>query len=306
VTTPPGFEHLDCPLEFGDTSRATPRFSLIVATIDRAHEFSILLKSLAAQAMRDFELIVVDQNPNNRLSRMLEDWILEVNTRDTIPIRAKYLRSSPGVSRARNLGIQHSCGEILAFPDDDSWYLPDTLRSVDAWFRRNQEYGILSLGCRDEQGRVSTNTWWQKECDIKWINMFRTTATCCYFVRRPPTSTPPQFDPSLGPGAGTIYGCGEDTDFVITLMEQGIRARFCSRLYVGHPKRAGFVDVHRARRYGGGFGRVLAKHSCRALFVGFVAYDFTRAIAHRILGNRNRSSQLWAHGRGIISAYFSE
>lgn len=46
-----------------------PRFSLIVATIGRTAEFSVLLESLAGQETRDFELIVVDQNPDDRLSR---------------------------------------------------------------------------------------------------------------------------------------------------------------------------------------------------------------------------------------------
>jgi glycosyltransferase involved in cell wall biosynthesis len=283
-----------------------PRFSLIVATLNRSDELLILLSSLANQVMRDFELIVVDQNADDQLAQVLDEWASQTNDKQReMKVSVKHLRCSPGVSQARNLGILYSRGEILAFPDDDSWYQADTLETVDAWFKSHDEYGILSVGCRDERGRVSTNSWWQTECDINWINMFRTTATCCYFIRRRAELATARFDETLGPGAGTIYGCGEDTDFIITLMKQGIRGRFCSHIYVGHPRRDGFVDAVRARRYGGGFGRVLAKHSYRILFLGFVAYDFARAAVHRLVGNRARSSQLWAHGKGIISAYYS-
>ncbi len=280
-------------------SRSTPRFSLIVATIDRSEELAVLLTSLAAQQMRNFELIVVDQNPDDRLNALLSSW----NIKEGIDL--KHLRCGPGVSRARNLGIAHSTGEILAFPDDDCWYHPDTLKNVDAWFRQNPEYGVLSLGCRDEQGRISSNSWWQKECDIQWWNAFRTTAALCFFVQRPADLIPLQFDEQLGPGAGTTAGCGEDTDFVMTLLGYGLRGRFTSSWHIGHPCReGGFKDEARARRYGGGFGHVLAKHSRSFLFAGFVAFDFSRAIVHRLFDHQARAAQLWSHGQGIVEAYF--
>jgi glycosyltransferase involved in cell wall biosynthesis len=285
-----------------------PRFSLIVATIGRTSEFSVLLESLAKQEMRSFELIVVDQNPDDRLSALLDKWtsmIAGVATSGEIPSLVKHLRCPPGVSRARNVGLRHSTGDILAFPDDDCWYLSDTLKNVDEWFCQHKGYGILSVGSKDEKGRASGNHWVQADCDLSSVNIFRTSATYAYFVRRPSASIPLLFDESLGPGAGTVFGCGEDTDFLLTLMRYGVRGRFCSALYVGHPFREGFVDADRAVKYGGGFGGVLAKHSLLFLFVGFVAFDLTRAAVQTLVGNRRRGAQLWAHGLGMIRAYWS-
>jgi glycosyltransferase involved in cell wall biosynthesis len=283
-----------------------PRLSLIVATFDRTDEFSVLIKSLAKQELRDFELIVVDQNSDDRLCPLLAEWVSTVTEQDgrKVSIPVKHIHCLPGASRARNLGLKHSTGDILAFPDDDCWYHPDTLLNVDAWFRQHDDYGILSVGCRDEHGIVSSNRWWQAECDIEWINIFRTSGTCCYFVRRPSEAIPLLFDESLGPGAGTIFGCGEDTDFLLSLMSYGIRGRFYSALHVGHPRRDGFVDVKRAERYGGGFGRVLAKHRNPYLFFALVAFDFIRAVLGLLLGDRSRASRLWAHGMGMIRAYY--
>ena len=258
--------------------------------------------------MRDFELIVVDQNPDDRLSPILKDWHSRFalqNEKNCCSVQVKHLRCAPGVSRARNLGISHSCGDIVAFPDDDCWYLPDTLLNVYEWFQKHNDYGILSIGCKDENGQISGNSWWQLECDLKPINIFRTSGTCCFFVRRPKGEIPLLFDESLGPGAGTMFGAGEDTDFLLNLMSYGIRGGFYSVLHVGHPCRDGFADVQRAEKYGGGFGRVLAKHSLRLLFLGFVIFDFTRAAFYALLANRRRASQLWAHGRGIVRAYRS-
>jgi glycosyltransferase involved in cell wall biosynthesis len=285
-----------------------PRFSLIVATFNRTDELNVLLESLASQQMRDFELIVVDQNPDDRLSILLTEWVSKVAEqvgKGESFIELKHLRCPPSVSRARNLGISQSCGEFLAFPDDDCWYLPDTLHNVNAWFRQHEEYGILTLGSKDERGRVSGNRWWQSDCELTRVNVFRASATYTYFIRRPHGQIPLCFDESIGPGAGTAFGCGEDTDFLLTLMSCGIRGRFYSHLHIGHPCKDGFVDVKRAKSYGGGFGRVLAKHSNPCLFVALVAFDFSRAALHLLLLNRDRASRLWAHGWGMIRAYFS-
>jgi glycosyltransferase involved in cell wall biosynthesis len=285
-----------------------PRFSLIVATFGRTDELPILLRSLACQELRDFELIIVDQNPDDRLAPALKEWALRVAERagrDQELPEILYLRCPPGVSRARNLGLAHCSGEVIAFPDDDCWYFPDTLQKVDSWFRKNPEYGILTLGWRDEQGLESGTHWFQAECDLRWINIFRTSSTCCCFVLRPARQIPLKFDESLGPGAGTDFGCGEDTDFLLSLMSNGVRGRFYSHYYVGHPRKAGFIDIDRAARFGAGFGRVLAKYSKPSLLTGLVIFDFLRAAGYTLLGKRGRASRLWAHGKAMIRAYSS-
>ena len=198
----------------------------------------------------------------------------------------------------------HSNGDILAFPDDDCWYLPDTLQNVDVWFRQHEGYGILSIGSRDEHGRISGNRWSKTECDLTRVNVFRASVTYGYFIRRPPEAIPLHFDESLGPGAGTKFGAGEDADFLLTLMRYGISGRFYPVIHVGHPLK-GYIDAQRAEAYGGGWGRVLAKHSLPLLCFGLVTFDFTRAALHRLLGNRSRALHLRAHGQGMIRAYFS-
>jgi glycosyltransferase involved in cell wall biosynthesis len=47
------------------------RFSLIVATIGRTAELRSLFESPAVQTHRDFEVIVVDQNPDDRVVQTL-------------------------------------------------------------------------------------------------------------------------------------------------------------------------------------------------------------------------------------------
>jgi glycosyltransferase involved in cell wall biosynthesis len=84
-----------------------------MATINRDQEISRFLAKLDAQTHQDFELIVVDQNSDDRLCRVIETY----QNRFTI----RHLRSSvTGASRSRNLGLREAKGDIIGFPDDPS------------------------------------------------------------------------------------------------------------------------------------------------------------------------------------------
>src|SRR5258708_17990546 len=94
-------------------------YTLIIATLGRATELETLFESLALQHYPGLDCIVVDQNPDDRLKEIIDRW------QDAFCIRR--LRSSPGLSQARNIGLQYATGDIVAYPDDDCWYSPSLL-----------------------------------------------------------------------------------------------------------------------------------------------------------------------------------
>src|SRR5271166_5434820 len=118
--------------------------SLIVATMDRVTELERLLTSLDCQSYKEFEVIVVDQNPDDRL-------LLVLRSHEALTIR--HLRCSPGASRARNVGLRIAGGDIIAFPDDDCWYPEGLLASVVAWFQSHQEFSGLLATLRGPDGK---------------------------------------------------------------------------------------------------------------------------------------------------------
>ncbi|HTW94346.1 MAG TPA: glycosyltransferase family A protein, partial [Tepidisphaeraceae bacterium] len=98
------------------------KFSLIVPTVDRVAELERLLTSLQRQTLRDFEVLVVDQNADDRVTTVIE--------RCGKRLSIVHLRCQRGTSRARNLGIRRAAGTVMAFPDDDCWYPPDVLEEI--------------------------------------------------------------------------------------------------------------------------------------------------------------------------------
>jgi glycosyltransferase involved in cell wall biosynthesis len=48
--------------------------SLVVATVGRAQELSRMLASIDRQSLKGIELIIVDQNTDDRVEKLLEAW----------------------------------------------------------------------------------------------------------------------------------------------------------------------------------------------------------------------------------------
>jgi hypothetical protein len=72
-----------------------------------------------------------------------------------------------------------------------------------------------------------------------------------------------EFDESLGVGAGTPWGAGEETDYLLRMIEAGHVIYYDPSITVWHQGRSGPYTAEicsKARRYGMGMGRVLHKH----------------------------------------------
>lgn len=275
-----------------------PDFSLVVATKDRTSELARFISSLVDQGEADYELIIVDQNDDDRLAPIIA---LSAN-----PEKILYIRCSPGVSRARNLAMEHARGKIIAFPDDDCWYPPGILKVVSEWFDANRSYEILSITSRDADGVCSCNHWFQDSCDITLLNVFRTSGGHGYFIRADGVARTVRYDVGIGPGSGTPYLCGEDCDFILTAMENGARGRFEAKWHIGHPRKDvhnGSVSPERVYGFGQGMGFVQRKHRLAWLWVAFNVYDYGRALCFSAFGKLAQAKLWYWHGRGLIKGF---
>lgn len=267
-----------------------PRFSLIVATLSRTTELRGLLESFTQQDFSDYEVILVDQNEDDRLQAVVDEFA------GRVPIERIF--SPKGVSTARNYGIRKATGELVAFPDDDCWYSPGLLAKVDQWFRDHRRYSILAVGAVDEEGVPSGNRWLQSSCDLHPINIFRTTFCSSLFIR---------CEALFGNAFDEDMDRGEETDLVLRILNSGLRGRFDRTWHIGHPRRdmlSGSIPRERAKSYGWGMGNVLRKHSLFALWSILVAYDFMRGMVVALLGKSSAASLCFAHAGGLLRGYF--
>jgi GT2 family glycosyltransferase len=227
------------------------RFSLVVATLGRQRELVALLDSLAAQSIQDFEVIIVDQNEDDRLVASLAAFP-SLNIR-RVPCASRAL------SLARNLGLAQCTGSIVGFPDDDCLYQAGTLAMVDAAFRADQALSLLSGPAISTDGALSSGRWSDDHGPITVKTVWTAVIAFNLFVRRDVLVAIGGFDEALGIGAR--FGSAEEADLAIRVIQTGAKGVYDPGLRIIHPdKRLTPAAVARAFSYGAGLGRVLRKH----------------------------------------------
>jgi len=274
------------------------RFSLVLATVHRVTELERMITSLAAQTYKNFELILVDQNSDDRLIPVVERW------KGNLPLI--HLRTGPGLSKARNLGLTFTRGELVGFPDDDCWYPQDCLVRISEWFDRFPEYSLLSTCARDETGDEVASRWPLQPCVIDRRSVLMTCISFCLFVRRQSVVDAGGFDEGMGLGSGTPFQSAEESDLALRVIARGERGWFEKSISVHHPRKdPASAPAERAFHYGLGFGYLLRKHHYG---IKVWLYHVLRAcggVVRGIFRARLREARFyWNSARGRIAGYW--
>ncbi len=233
-------------------------FSLVLATKNRVNEVERFLRSLTTQTHENFELVLVDQNPDDRLLELVKSY------GQKFPI-IHLKQSQSGASRARNLGRLHAKGDVITFPDDDSVYPSEILTQVADFFQKDQQWdGVVGrvydldkdenafLYCGDDNSGI-----------IDLERAFRIGITHATFLRNHIVKEI-CFDEAVGPGAGTPWGCGDDVDYLFRCINAKYKIYYNSALIVRHPNPFNLYNFRqllwREYSYGRGNGYLLGRH----------------------------------------------
>ena len=188
-------------------------FSLILTTYRRNEDALRFLRSVAASDYHfKVEVILVDQNDNDELKRI-------ISTLDLSSITLQYYQvERTSLSKARKTGMDKATQSIIAYPDDDCWYEPDTLRNVQANFEDDPNTGIVLANWVEHDYAYSTG---KRVIGMSEIRRFRTVplSSICLFVNRALINQIKGFDERLG--LGTNFSGGEDFDIVLRSSRYG-------------------------------------------------------------------------------------
>jgi GT2 family glycosyltransferase len=270
-------------------------FDLIVPTLGRPAELDRFLDALEAQSYRNFRLIVVvDRNGGDGLEPIL------ASRRDRI--RLLRVESDRGLSRARNAGLRHVGADVVSFPDDDCWYPPDLLERVADVLERNPAWDGVAGRTVDESARSSVLRWQKQPGLITRENVWRTAVTVTIFYRRALIERVGLFDETLSPGAGTEWGSGDETDYVLRALASGFTLGYDPSIVVYHESPNPPFSRAAARRaysYGMGNSRVLRMHGYPRWFAAYRVLQLVAGSAFFLARGRAGLARFyWAMARG--------
>jgi len=228
------------------------RFDLVVATVDRTTELETLLHSLDGQTHRRFRLVVVDQNADDRVAELLASHAA---------LDVLHLRSSRGLSRARNAALAALTGDAVAFPDDDCRYPPDLLERVARRFAEEPE--LAGLAGRAVAADGSGDASWEAEpAVLDAQNLWNRVISFSIFLRRGLVERVGAFDERLGLGARSLWSSGEEVEYVLRAIRAGARIEYDPSFTVTHARKEYSAVELRAvgLRDGASVGWILRRH----------------------------------------------
>ena len=111
-----------------------PLVSVVIVTYNKAEVLADSIRSVLRQTYRNREILVVDDGSTDNTAELVR----------TFGDQVRYLpKKNGGTGSARNLGIQESQGEYVAFLDGDDLWLPRKLEMQMAAFEKEPDLAAV-------------------------------------------------------------------------------------------------------------------------------------------------------------------
>ncbi len=116
-----------------ETETGKPKYSIVTPMYNSFHLMKRYFESLEKQTLKDFEVILVDDNSTDGSYEKACKYGLET------PIRLSVYRTdkNAGPGNARNIGMDKAGGEWITFIDNDDWVDTELFERVDRVIRKN-------------------------------------------------------------------------------------------------------------------------------------------------------------------------
>jgi GT2 family glycosyltransferase len=225
--------------------QASEKISVIICTRDRPEALARCLRSLQALSHPPHEILVVDNAPRTASTCTFVE---------TFPGIKYICEPTPGLSIARNTGIRHANGTVIAFTDDDVVVHPHWLRQLQCSFVQEAVMATTGLMLPAEleheaqclfQYHFGGPDWdyRAKTFDTQFFDNMKSRGVPTWLIgaganmafRREVFDRVGLFDESLGAGAS---GCSEDSELWYRILAVGGHCAYDPTAVVFHYHRA--------------------------------------------------------------------
>jgi GT2 family glycosyltransferase len=280
-------------------------FDLILTARDRKIETLRFFESLTTQqGAVSGRILFADQGLG-----LGQEPFNVLSNRSKISLEVREIPPSP-LSTARNEAIKLGLrSQIVGFPDDDCWYGPTVLQSIQEVFEADPEIQCvctnvfdpirgLSYGGRPVGIRIPIN----------FSNIFLLPISVGIFVRRDVfEAVGANFDENLG--AGTTIGSGEETELIARLLNLSAKILYVGDISVFHPvPEYETKDAQKYYSYGIGYGYLSVSLIWQGKYV--VAKNLINTLIRSIVGFfvfflvKTKRDVYWNRFAGILRGGF--
>jgi len=137
-------------------------FSVVITTYNRAGELRRTLQSLVEQTYKNFEVHVTDDGSIDDTRSVIAEF------EPKLELYYYWQKNWGGPARGRNVGMQHSKGEWVAFLDADDWWYPEKLSiiakltpGIDVIYHELNYYNKFGPMNRKTNGRKLRNPYFE-------------------------------------------------------------------------------------------------------------------------------------------------
>ena len=277
------------------------RFSVVIPTMRREAILEGTLASLQACEPPPFEVTVIDADENGSSLPVVQAF-----DRQVAP-SVRYVRTTPSLTRQRNIGIADVSGDVIVFLDDDVTIQPDLFAKLERAYRDPEVVGATGRIIEpDAERRLGPGSRWRRLLPgggregtftrygyPRYLQDFDTPRDVefmrgCFMSARREAAAAVGFDEHMGG-----YALAEDEDFSFRLSRLG-HIRYLPEIVVEHRKlgfgsydERGFgrlVVVNRAYLFRKNFERTPLARAQFGLLVGFM-------LVHRLVNREWRGAQ---------------
>ncbi|MBE9009339.1 glycosyltransferase [Pseudanabaenaceae cyanobacterium LEGE 13415] len=224
--------------------------SVIICTRDRPHALKDCLRSLEALNPPPFEILVIDNAPSSDATYQIVAQLPNI----------RYVKEpQPGLSAARNRGIEESRGSIIAFTDDDVEVHPHWTAQLQQAFTDPQILAVTGLVLPTQLETESQylfeksfggfgQGYRSKTFDSAFfqtmqkfgVPVWRMGAGANMAFRRSIFDKVGNFDPRLGAGRS---GCSEDSELWYRILAAGGNCYYEPKAVVFHTHRSDLATL---------------------------------------------------------------
>jgi len=119
---------------------STSSVSIVILTMNRSTHMKTVLENIAQQSLAPCEIIIVDNNSENKEQKQNEELAKEY--------KADYflMNKNLGVSGGRNYGLRMAKGDTIIEIDDDAEFESvDAIKNAHKYLNSNKNIGIIAF-----------------------------------------------------------------------------------------------------------------------------------------------------------------